>query len=276
MKKVLVVGTGAGGATIARELQGPFDVTILEAGHEYRPFKISSKLQEKFKRTGMLFDERLIQFLFPVMKIRKTADRMILVRGMGTGGTTTLSTANALPMDHDLRKAGIDLNPEFKELARDIPISTKHQKRWREDTFRLFNIFQKMGLNPKPTPKMSDGELCTNCGHCILGCLTGAKWDSRKFLQDAQTKGARLVTGCCVERVIIRNGKAEGVQCRSGWKRNSYSADLVVLAAGGFGTPRILQNSGIRCESRLFVDPVLSIEVLRMWIIPRSMIQMDL
>ena len=36
-------------------------------------------------------------------------------------------------------------------------------------------------------------------------------------------------------------------------------ADLVVLAAGGFGTPAILGRSGIACEPRLFVDPVLTV-----------------
>jgi choline dehydrogenase-like flavoprotein len=36
-------------------------------------------------------------------------------------------------------------------------------------------------------------------------------------------------------------------------------ADLVVLAAGGFGTPAILERSGIRCEPTLFVDPVLTV-----------------
>jgi hypothetical protein len=37
------------------------------------------------------------------------------------------------------------------------------------------------------------------------------------------------------------------------------TADLVVLAAGGFGTPAILERSGIRCEPTLSVDPVLTI-----------------
>lgn len=259
MKKALVVGSGAGGATIARELQGAFDVTILEAGREFRPFWMSSRFQEKLKRSGILFDERLIQILFPVMKIKRTADRMIMVRGIGTGGTTTLATANAIPLDRDLKKIGIDLDPEFKDLAAEVPISTTHQERWREDTRRLFAIFQEMGLNPKPMPKMARGELCTNCGRCILGCPTGAKWDSREFLDDARAKGARLVTGCHVEQVVLRNGKAAGVRCRTGWKRTSYSADLVILAAGGLGTPLILQNSGISCESRLFVDPVLCV-----------------
>ena len=38
-----------------------------------------------------------------------------------------------------------------------------------------------------------------------------------------------------------------------------HTADLVVLAAGGLGTPAILQRSGIACEPRLFVDPVLTV-----------------
>lgn len=38
-----------------------------------------------------------------------------------------------------------------------------------------------------------------------------------------------------------------------------YQADLIILAAGGLGTPVILKNSGIRCEKKLFVDPVLCV-----------------
>ena len=38
MKKAIVVGTGAGGATVAKELQGIFQVTILEAGNSFHPF----------------------------------------------------------------------------------------------------------------------------------------------------------------------------------------------------------------------------------------------
>lgn len=259
MKKALVIGSGAGGATIAKVLQGTFEVTVLEAGREFRPFGLSTGIQEKLKRMGILFDERLIQLIFPVMKIQKTADRMILVRGIGTGGTTTLATGNGIPFDRDLKKIGIDLEPEFIDLASEVPRSTTHQKRWRENTHRLFEIFREMELNPEPIPKMADGELCTNCGRCFYGCPTGAKWDSRKFLEDALDKGARLVTGFHVDKVVFRNGTVIGVSGRSGWKKNLYPADLVILAAGGLGTPEILMNSGISCESRLFVDPVLCV-----------------
>jgi hypothetical protein len=33
----------------------------------------------------------------------------------------------------------------------------------------------------------------------------------------------------------------------------------VILAAGGFATPAILDESGIPCEPHLFVDPVLTV-----------------
>jgi choline dehydrogenase-like flavoprotein len=258
MKKAIVVGTGAGGATVAKELQGRFDVTILEAGKEFHPFTQLSMV-EIIKKTGLLFDEREIQLVFPTYKIRRAGDGMVLVNGVGLGGTTTLCTGNALRMDGDLKVLGLDLDAEFEELAREIPISTAHQRRWHKSTRRLFEIFGEMGLNPRPTPKMGDYDRCISCGRCVLGCPQGAKWDSRRFLEVALAHGAELVSSCRVERVVVQNGRATGVEARQGVKRRFYAADLVVLAAGGLGTPVILDASGIECEPSLFVDPVLCV-----------------
>jgi choline dehydrogenase-like flavoprotein len=108
-------------------------------------------------------------------------------------------------------------------------------------------------------PKMGNYENCISCGRCIFGCTHNAKWDSRQFLQLACERGAQVILGCQVEKVVVEGGHAAGVEARQGWTRRFYPADLVVLAAGGFGTPVILQNSGIPCESRLFVDPVLCV-----------------
>jgi choline dehydrogenase-like flavoprotein len=259
MKKALIVGSGAGGATVAKELQGKFEVTILEAGKEFRPFSMNLPAVEKIKRTGLMFDEREIQLLFPFMKIRKTADRMVMVHGIGFGGTTTLATGNGIRMDEDLKKCGINLDKEFDELYAEIPISTDHQKRWRPATRQLFEICREMDLNPEPLPKMGDNSKCINCGRCVLGCAYGAKWDSRKFLQRAQENGAQIQQGCTVEKIIFKDSKAVGVEARRGWRTEFHPADLIVLAAGGLGTPVILDNSGIACENRLFVDPVLCV-----------------
>ena len=68
MKRAIVVGTGAGGATVAKELQGAFDVTILEAGREFKPFAMNLSLLDKLRKTGLFLDEREIPFLFPTMR----------------------------------------------------------------------------------------------------------------------------------------------------------------------------------------------------------------
>jgi choline dehydrogenase-like flavoprotein len=259
MKRAIVVGSGAGGATAAKELQGAYAVTVLEAGGDFRPFSAGLPLLETVRRAGLLFDEREIQLVFPSMQIRKMHDGMVLVNGLALGGTTTLSAGNALRMDGDLRALGIDLDAEFEEIYREIPVTADHQKRWRKTTRRLFDICQELGLAPRPTPKMIDFGRCASCGRCVLGCPHGAKWDSRVYLDAAIAGGAEVVRGCRVEKVAVRGGTAIGVEARIGLSRRFYPADLVVLAAGGFATPAILARSGVECESRLFVDPVLCV-----------------
>lgn len=254
MRRVIVVGSGAGGAAAAKSLQGKFHVTILEAGREFKPFSFSLSALEKLKKTGLFLDEREIQLLFPSMKVRKT-DSMVMVNGIGPGGTTTLSAGNALRMDRGLKELGIDLDEEFEELYKDIPVITDHQNKWTDTTKRLFEICVEMDLKPKPLPKFGNYEHCTGCGRCVLGCKYGVKWDSRQFLRAALDRGARLVTGCKVLKVVIESGAVMGVQTR----KDFYPADIIILAAGGFSTPIILRNSGIECENGLFVDPVLCV-----------------
>jgi choline dehydrogenase-like flavoprotein len=259
MKRVIVVGSGAGGAAAAKKLQGKFQVTVLETGREFKPFSFSLPALEKLKKTGLFFDEREIQLLFPSMKVHKTEDRMVMVSGTGLGGTTTLSAGNALRMDKGLKELGINLDDEFEELYLEIPVTNDHQNKWRDTTKRLFEICKGMDLNPQPLPKLGDYEHCTNCGRCVLGCRYGVKWDSRQFLKDAQDSGAELVIGCKVSKVVTEKGFVKGVQAQKGMNSVFYPADIVILAAGGFSTPVILQNSGIECERRLFVDPVLCV-----------------
>lgn len=259
MKRAIVVGSGAGGATVAKELQGTFDVTVLEAGGSFKPFSYNLQLIESFRRTGLLFDEREIRFLFPSMKIRKTPDKMVLVNGICEGGTTTLSAGNAIRVDASLKKLGINLDHEFEEIYKEIPITSEHRRLWRESTVQLFDIATEMGLSPAPIPKFGDYSRCANCGKCVLGCPRAVKWDSRQFLRKACDNGAHLITKWRVKNVVIEGNRATGVFARKGLKKQFYPADLIVLAAGGLGTPVILENSGIKCEQRLFVDPVLTV-----------------
>lgn len=258
MKTAVVVGSGAGGAAAADVLQGAFEVTVVEAGGEFRPFSGNLAATSRWKKLGLFLDERMIHLLFPAMRIIKTKE-MVLVRGHGLGGTTTISAGNALRLDGDLRRLGINLDEEFEAIHREIPVSTAHERHWRPATRRLFEICLDLGLAPQPLPKMGDYGRCRHCGRCILGCPSGVKWDSRRYLDSALAKGTKLVSGGSVTRVLLENGKARGVEFRTGLRKKALEADLVVLAAGGLGTPLILERSGIPCEPRLFVDPVLCV-----------------
>lgn len=257
-KRAVVVGSGAGGATVARELQGAFDVTVVEAGREFRRATLERRSIERLRRSRLLVDPRLVRLVYPPIRFRRTPD-MLLVNGIGTGGTTTMATGNGIRMDGDLRALGLDLDREFDQIAREIPITAAHRGRWHPTTRRLFRTFDDLGLNPVVLPKMGDAERCHHCGRCMLGCPYGRKWDSRAYLDEAVRRGARLMTGSAVTEVVIEGGRATGVVARTNALHRFIPADLVVLAAGGFGTPAILERSGIGCEPTLFVDPVLTV-----------------
>ena len=258
MKTALVIGSGAGGATVAKQLQGDLQVTVLEAGKPFHRLRMTVDNVDWVRERGLPIDARMIGWFFPPMRVRKTRD-MFLINGRGVGGTTTIATGNGVRMDGDLRAMGIDLDPEFEQAYADIPVTTAHQAMWRDSTRRLFEIAAGMGLRPQPMPKMGSAEKCAHCGRCELGCPTGAKWDSRRFVDAALAHGAELRTGTVVESLMIEDGRATGVVTRRGWERRVYKADVIVLAAGGFGTPAVLERSGIACEPNLFVDPVLCV-----------------
>ncbi len=264
MKRAIVVGSGAGGAMAARELTAAFEVTVIEAGPEFRRFDRSIGSIERLRSSRLLVDPRMISLLFPAMRVTMASDGMAVVHGVATGGTTTLATGNALRCDEALQKLGIDLGPEFDALLEELPISTAHEKRWRPLTRDLFAACVSLGLDPTVTPKLVDYERCTRCGRCVLGCPSGAKWDSRAHLQQAMDRGATVLTDTKVDRVVVdggdgASGRATGVLVRRDGRREFLAADLIVLAAGGLGTPAILARSGIKTEERLFVDPVLCV-----------------
>lgn len=259
MAKAIVVGSGAGGCMAAKELAAcGFDVTVLEAGREFRPFAWDMNMFEPMRRAGLFFDARMISLLFPEMRIDKAQDGLVHVAGRAVGGTTTLATGNALRYDRYLAELGIDLDAEFAELEREVPQTTEHRAGWSDLTERLFSVFEDLGLDPQVTPKfMEDASRCVACGECVLGCKFGAKWTADKLIEGAE--GVRVVEGATVKEVVIEDGTATGVVMRAGGKAELLKADLVVLSAGGLGTPVILEASGIPASPTLFVDPVLCV-----------------
>lgn len=261
---VVVVGSGAGGATVARKLAagGGLRVTVLEAGADFRPFTADYARLARLRSSELFFDERLITMLFPAMRVSRAADGLVLVRGVATGGTTTMATGNAMRLEGALGDVGLDLSEDYDALERRLGVTPAPRSRWRPSTQALWDACRDVGLEPAPTAKMIDFTRCRRCGRCVLGCRFGARWDARRFLDEAVAQGATLVTGATVERVVPagdRDGRVGGVIVRHNGRRRRIDADAVILAAGGLGTPAILSRSGLPTRNRLFVDPVLCV-----------------
>jgi choline dehydrogenase-like flavoprotein len=254
--RAIVVGTVAGGATAARELANAgFEVIILEAGKEFKPFRRLLSLAGPLRRTGLLGNEKTITRLFPPMDTVRSSDDLVLVRGMTTGGSTVLSCGNMVRAEHGLKEIGLDLTPEFEKIENDIGVTEFPRKRWQPVTEEMFEAAEKLGLEPKATPKAVNSIKCVSCGLCELGCTTDARWDSRSFLGDAIGAGAVLYTSSPVEKVIIEKGQVKGVIVGS----RTIKSDIVVLAAGGIGTAQILKASGLSAKDNLWVDIVLTL-----------------
>ncbi len=256
--RALVVGSGAGGAMAARQLASSgYEVQVLEAGRPFRPLTRKVLHAGALRRTGLLGSERNISRLFPHMRTSRSGD-LVMVRGLGAGGCTVLSCGSMVPTDKGLREIGLDLEQEFTEIARVLPVSTMPREHWRPTTGEMFDAAKKMRLSPVPTPKAMDMSRCKSCGMCELGCASGARWDSRAWIDEAVRNGAGISYGHEVRRVVFEKGRTAGVRAMTASGEVTIRAERVVLAAGGIGTARILRRSGIEVSDGLWIDPVIT------------------
>jgi ferredoxin len=235
------------------------EVTVLEAGDPFKPFTRRIGWANVVRRAGLLGSERTISRFFPHLRTTRVEDDLVLVWGLTTGGTTAISAGNLVRADNGLRAIGVDLTPEFEELEAGIGTATVPQDRWRPTSSAMHDAAADLGLGPVPTPKLVDMVRCVGCGLCELGCATGAKWDSRRFIDDLVEEGGTVRTGSRVRRVIVEDGQARGVEVEDGRSVKRVDADVVVLAAGATGNPPILRTSGLEVQDRLWVDVVLTV-----------------
>jgi choline dehydrogenase-like flavoprotein len=81
---------------------------------------------------------------------------------------------------------------------------------------------------------------------CIFGCPTDAKRSTNvSYIPRALSAGATLITGARVEKILVENGRAVGVQAGDVTVR----AKAVVVACGALITPVLLQRNGIGTRS---------------------------
>jgi len=257
--RAIVVGSGPGGAAAARELvRKGHEVIVLEAGERFRPFTRRVSWTEPLRRAGLLGNEERVSTFIPAYRTARSED-LALVRSVAVGGCSVVSCGNLVRAERGLRELGLDLAPEFEELERCVGTSVVPRERWRPMTRELFHAAEDLGFEPRPTPKAVDMGRCASCGLCEVGCPTGARWDARRFLNEAVRAGCSLRTGAAVSDVVVEGGRAVGVRVAGSQGTETLRGDAIILAAGGIGTAQILRASGIEPSDTLWADLVLTV-----------------
>ncbi len=241
----LIVGSGAGGATLARELsRRGREVLVVERGRHEE--KIGT-----FRDALRYFDANRL-----TKTPAKSKEGVILWRALMAGGSTVVSAGNATRcLEEELADFGITLDEEFAEAEREMGVCPVAEGLLSEGSERIMWASKELGYKMELMPKFIDPVRCQKCGLCPLGCAKGAKWTALDYLEEAGQNGADILYNTTVEQVLRENGRAKGVRGRGPHGEIDIPADVVILAAGGLGTPVILQRSGIEEAGRgLFVD----------------------
>jgi choline dehydrogenase-like flavoprotein len=245
---VVIVGSGAGGGTIAGTLakQG-LKVLVVEQGGYYNESDFAQlelkAYQEMYWRGGPT----------------PTGDMNVtILAGATFGGGTVINWTNSLKTKPHVREQwarehgleGVD-GPDF-----DRHLDTVCARLGVNDQCSDFNkTHQKMrdgaealGWNYRTILRNTDPATYdpATAGYLGFGDVSGSKQSTQKtFLKDAADHGAEFIVNTFVEKVLVENGRAAGVTGVGPNGPLTIRAPRVVVAAGALESPGVLLRSGI-------------------------------
>lgn len=245
----LIVGAGAGGATLARELsQRGKDVLLLERG------RFETRLGS-FPDAVRMYDG--VSFGFASLP-RRAREGTVIWHTYQAGGSTVVACGNGVPaLAAELAQRGVDLRAELIEAAEETKTAPIDESLLSEGSQALRAAAQALGYRFDLMPKFIDAKLCQRCGNCVLGCKHGAKWTAAKTVNQARQLGAQVVYDAKVVSPIVRDGRVLGVEADVGNDQRRIYADRTILAAGGVDTPMLLQRAGIKEAGQGFFADLL-------------------
>jgi choline dehydrogenase-like flavoprotein len=242
--QVAVVGSGAAGATIARELSRKgVQVALLEKGPDWQ-WPLGHLIAYK-----------------TLYNIHRSKEGVIIRRGVCTGGSTVVYSGNAFnPPPGFVDMLGIDFSEDLAVMREELgvsPLPESFYGDWKA-SLRLVESARSIGLDMKLQEKFIDASKCRKgCDDCVLGCRRGAKWTARPFIEEAKSNGANVLINTDVEKVETENGRASGLRARDKEGELFVAAEKIIISAGGIGTPVILLRSGIKnAGTHFFTDPM--------------------
>lgn len=155
-----------------------------------------------------------------------------------------------------------DLLPHYVRLERnqslagpvhgiDGPLSVSNAKHICEMSDLFVKTLQQMG---HPLRNDFNGGRQAGVGYMQLTTAKGKRCGAVEAFLEPILRNTRLTvqTGVTVTRVLIEKGRAIGVEYQHGGKlKTAHASAEVVVAAGAFGTPKLLMLSGIGPDAQL-------------------------
>lgn len=244
---VVIVGSGAGGATAARLLaEAGLDVIVLEEGSLWDASTYTTDpleaLARMYRDGGLTVLEGRPAIPLPV--------------GRCVGGTTVINSGTCPRTPPDLlerwrTELGItwapELEAEFDSIDADLAVTALPEEAWGGNALPCRRGAEALGLANRPVRRNAGAVV--RCGTCPTGCAIDAKQAMHvSELPRAVAAGTRIRAGTRVTQILTKGGRAVGVEARMGAdpaRPIRVHARAVVLAGGTIGTPELLLRQGL-------------------------------
>ena len=249
---VCVIGSGAGGAVVAKELaEAGLSVIILEAGENHDPSTFNS------------YEPEMLRRLFWDSGLRGTRDNAIVIsQGKGVGGSTVHNLCYAVRPPQALlyRWQVPEIWPHYNQVEEILGVT-----QMQETDVNPLNAVIRRGCEAmgwRGAVQRHNRSECPTCGvQCLFGCpVSKAKQiDSRStgkqsmavtYIPLALAAGAKLYSDCTAEKIHVEKGRVVGVSARLPSGGLYIQSDRVVLAAGAINSPQLWLKSGLPNANR--------------------------
>lgn len=240
----VVIGSGAGGAVVAKELaEGGMRVVLLEDGAHHVADTLTARPREAFP----------VLYRDAGQTTTVGSPPIVLPLGRGLGGTTFVNSGTCFRtpehvLDRWRHEHGLELelDPFFRRVERIFNVCSVPRDIAGRNAHVMESGAEALGWSGEYLHRAARG--CIGSGVCAFGCPSGGKQHTgNTYVPLAWEAGAATYTGCRVTEVLVKDRRACGVAARTaGGGRLRVDAELVVVACGAIQTPRLLARSGVR------------------------------
>ncbi len=252
---VVIVGSGAGGATLAYELaERGREVLVLERGRHVDP---SAFTEDEATQYSALYADGALEL--------STDFRFAVTQGTCVGGSTVVNNAVCFDIPeavlarwvdpHGLA-AGLDadrLRASFAHLRRWLPVTEQSTVPLNPGGAKFLDGVHALGLTAPPYDYgvvAANIRGCVGCGYCNIGCRYGKKLsmlDHTLPLAQREHPGQVRVLAECTAQGIDGDGRrAHAINATlSDGRSLRIRARTVIVSAGALHSSILLKRSGI-------------------------------